>query len=281
MKIKKILLYIIFLLFCLPVQADFISWIRADQCETIIEIYVEDGQIRVTYEIGLKDWKYFKEIIPGELLNDQIQKYIKSQGENYFYKHVFTINADGKNLIGKIVKQEVMPRKYRASLYTGKVDENSNISKEILFVEIIYPLKNKPKKVVITPPIDEGFRATKANIGFVTYHKKIPVNDLRYLGQGATLNLNWKDPWYTKFNNINLRRHHQSSLMSFLYIDPYEVRHEVLIRVKDLEEWMDLGYQLDDYIEVDEQDALKEKIAQFLKTRNIVTIDGESRGPHS
>ena len=52
--------------------------------------------------------------------------------------------------------------------------------------------------------------------------------------------------------------------MSFLYVDPYEVRHEVLVRVKDLEEWLNLEYELDDTIEVEEQDALKEKISAFL-----------------
>jgi len=149
----------------------------------------------------------------------------------------------------------------------------------MLFVEIIYPLTNKPKKVVITPPIEEGRTSTFANIGFVTYHKRIPVNDLRYLGQSVTLNLDWKDPWYSKFNNINLRRHHQSSLMSFLYVDPYEVRHEVLVRVKDLDEWLNLGYDLDDTIEIADQDALKDKISAFLVNRNIVTIDGKVGKP--
>jgi hypothetical protein len=67
--------------------------------------------------------------------------------------------------------------------------------------------------------------------------------------------------------------------MSFLYIDPYEVRHEVLMRVKDLEEWIDLGYELDDYIEVEELDVLKDKIANFLVNRNIVTIDGKVGRP--
>jgi len=275
MRLRIFVLIIVLLFFDLPAKADFISLIRADKCETIIEIYVEDGQIRVTYEIGLKDWKYFKEIIPEDLLIEEILKYIKSQGENYFFNQVFIINADGKNLTGKIVQQKVMPRKYRASLYTGKVDKNTTVSKEMLFVEIIYPLSNQPKKVVITPPMEPGLQGTRANIGFVTYHKKIPVNDLRYLSQPSTLHLNWDDPWYSRFDNINLRRHHQSSLMSFLYVDPYEVRHEVLMRVKDLEEWIDLGYQLDDVIEVEDQDALKEKISNFLVGRNIVTIDGK------
>ena len=279
MRLRSFLLVIVLLLYGVPVKADFISLIKADECETIIEVFVEDGQIRVTYEIGLLDWKYFKEIIPGDLLNEELREYIESEGKNYFYKNVFKVNADGKILIGEIVRQEVMPRKYRASLYTGVVNKNSKVSKQMLFVEIIYPLTNKPKKVVITPPIEEGRTSTFANIGFVTYHKRIPVNDLRYLGQSVTLNLDWKDPWYSKFNNINLRRHHQSSLMSFLYVDPYEVRHEVLVRVKDLDEWLDLGYDLDDTIEIADQDLLKDKISAFLVNRNIVTIDGKVGKP--
>jgi len=279
MRLRSFILIIFLLFYGLPARADFISLVKADECETIIEVFIEEGQIRVTYEIGLIDWKYFKEIVPGDLLSEELQKYIESQGKNYFFNHVFTVNVDGKNLIGKIARQEVMPRKYRASLYTGVVNKNNKVSKEMLFVEIIYPLTNKPKKVVITPPIERGNKQTRANIGFVTYHKNIPVNDLRYLGQSVSLNLDWKDPWYSRFDNINLRRHHQSSLMSFLYVDPYEVRHEVLVRVKDLEEWINLGYEMDDTIEVEDQDALKEKISTFLVKRNIVTIDGKVGQP--
>ncbi len=276
---KKIFLFVIAVVFFLPVKADLISLIRPDQCETIVEIFVEDGHVRVTYEVGLKDWKYFIEIIPDDLLTDEIRQLINSKGENYFYNNGFILNADGKNLIGNIVRQEVMPRKYRASLYTGVVDENNDVSTEMLFVEIIYPLQNNPNQIVITPPLKKGLERTSANIGFVTYHKNIPVNDLRYLSEPATVNLDWEDPWYSKFNNGNLKRHHQSSLMSFLYVDPYEVRHEVLMRVKDLEEWIDLGYDLNDFIEVEDQEELKKKIGEFLLTRNKVTVDGEVGQP--
>lgn len=142
-------------------------------------------------------------------------------------------------------------------MYTGKVDTTSKASKYVVFVEIIYQLKHKPGKISITPPLREGYKVTFANIGFVTYHRKIPVNDIRYLGKKETINLDWKDPWYSSFDNRNIRRHHNSSLMSFLYIDPYEVRHEILARVKDLESWIDMDYQIDDYFEIAEQENLK------------------------
>ena len=51
------------------------------------------------------------------------------------------------------------------------------------------------------------------------------------MATAATLNLDWADPWYSRFDNPNLKRHHKSALMSFLYVEPYEVRHEILARI--------------------------------------------------
>ena len=67
--------------------------------------------------------------------------------------------------------------------------------------------------------------------------------------------------------------------MSFLYVEPYEVRHEILTRVKDLEEWMDLGLRGNEYIEVDELEPLKQRIGEFLLQKNPVRIDGQALKP--
>jgi hypothetical protein len=67
--------------------------------------------------------------------------------------------------------------------------------------------------------------------------------------------------------------------MTFLYVEPYEVRHEILTRVKDLEEWMDLGLRGDEFIELDELEPLKQRIGEFMLERNPVLIDGEAGQP--
>jgi hypothetical protein len=118
-----------------------------------------------------------------------------------------------------------------------------------------------------------------ATIGFIAYHKAVPVIDFRYLGAASRLTLDWDDPWYSKFDNVNLRRHHASALMTFLYVEPYEVRHEILTRVKDLEEWMDLGLRGDQFIELDELEPLKQRIGEFMLGRNEVLIDGKAVEP--
>jgi hypothetical protein len=64
--------------------------------------------------------------------------------------------------------------------------------------------------------------------------------------------------------------------MSFLYVEPYEVRHEILTRVKDLEEWMEVGLRGDEYIEIDELDSLRQRIGEFVLTRNRASIDGQA-----
>ena len=276
---KLSILALLFQLF-LPIfsLADFINLIKADQCETILEIFIEDDHIRVQFEIGPKDFANFSHIIPVEFFEDGYTEQNKAQLLRQFMMHRFLLKANGKTLTGKVMTTEQRPRLPRASLYTGQVD-SALLNKKIIFVEIVYPISLKPQFLTITPPIESGYQATLANIGFITYHKSIPINDLRYLGVEEKLNLDWQDPWYTNFENKNLRRHHNSSFMSFLYVEPYEVRHEILGRIKDFEDWIDLDYQMEDMIDVEDQDSIKNLIANFLINRNIVRIDGEERSP--
>jgi hypothetical protein len=258
--------------------ADFITLIKADQCTNIVEMFIQEKSIRITFELGEPDYKWFKYIIPANYYEDGFTEQNSKKSFHNFFTKGFKVKADGVILIGDVKKIEKKKRKLMSSLYTGKVD-STRANEYVIFVEIEYKLNHKPKRVTFIPPFEEGFDVSFANIGFVTYHKKIPVNDIRYLGTSESLNLNWEDPWYSYFDNRNLRRHHKSSLMSFLYIEPYEVRHEVLVRVKDLETWLPLNYGIDDYIEVDEQDSLKNLIANFLVNRNIVNIDGKKVKP--
>jgi hypothetical protein len=67
--------------------------------------------------------------------------------------------------------------------------------------------------------------------------------------------------------------------MSYLYVEPYEVRHEILTRVKDLEQWMDLGLRGHEFIEVDEWEPLKKRVGEFMLGKNTVLVDGEPLRP--
>jgi hypothetical protein len=281
-SVNRHIFYVIITLLSLIIksgQADFITLIQADKCETIIEIRIQEEVVQIAFEIGEKDALWFKNIIPTKYYPGGFTEYEKINRFKTFFAKDFILTADGRQLNGNVILTEIRERIPRTSLYTGKVDTTSTASKYVVYVEVHYPLKNKPKQISFTPPIENDKVVTMANIGFVTYHKQIPVNDIRYLGVRETIILNWNDPWYSYFENKNIRRHHNSSLMSFLYVDPYEVRHEILARVKDLESWIGFDYKIDDNIEIEEQEILKNQIADFLIKRNIVNIDGNEPTP--
>ena len=143
-----------------------------------------------------------------------------------------------------------------------------------------YPFSGKPESLTIIPPQNANGIAA-VNIGFIAYHTSVPIIDFRYLSGPAKVTLDWADPWYTKFDNPNLKRHHKSALMSFLYVEPREVRHEVLIRVRDLQEWTDLGLSDGATINTATRTQIKERARAFFVTRNPLEVDGTPAIPAS
>ncbi len=98
----------------------------------------------------------------------------------------------------------------------------------------------------------------------MTYHHEIPVNDFRYLSTEEVLDLDWSDPWYSAFRNRNLRRQYDAPMNAFLYVEPYEVRTEIIARPLDLQRWVDLGLEGLETIPVEMQYELNQKVAAFL-----------------
>jgi len=195
------------------------------------------------------------------------------------------VTETGEKLPVQVERVEPRLRKDRYSPFAGMINPmtrrrvpDAPTDKRVLYAELSYPFSERPQQLTIIPPLDDAGQPI-VTIGFIVYHKAVPVIDFRYLGAPAQLTLDWDDPWYSRFKNPNLKRHHKSALMSFLYVEPYEVRHEILTRVRDLEAWMELGLRGDEYIELDELEPLKQRIGAFLLGKNPVLIDGESHKP--
>jgi len=87
------------------------------------------------------------------------------------------------------------------------------------------------------------------------------------------------DPGHSTPGYPDLMRSYPSALMSYLYIEPYEVRHEVLARVKALQPWLDLGLRGDRYIDADELAPLRERIADLLLNKNPLRVDDTELAP--
>ena len=200
-------------------------------------------------------------------------------------KRLQFLTADKKWLQAELKLAEPRMRIERPNPFAGMINPFTRQpvpgppdDKRVLYAELIYSFDSKPDALTIIPPLGKGGLPV-ASIGFIAYHKQVPVVDYRYLSEPARLVLDWEDPWYSKFENKALKRWQQSGIRTFLYIEPFEVRHETLVRVKDMEAWMDLDLRGDEYIEVDEFEPLKKSIGDFLLQHSKVLIDGQSLRP--
>ncbi len=278
---------ILFFVFITSTRADWINLTGAETSPNIAEIYVLDDHIELVLEIYIGDLDTFDELIPdGWSIDSNIIRPTLEKRLQKFATETFQfIPNTGENLPAKLVLVEPRLRIDRKSPLAGMINPYTRqrisaapADKRVLYAKINYPFATKPKTLTIIPPLDDDGRSL-VSLGFIVYHKSVPVIDFRYLGAPAKLLLDWEDPWYSAFDNPNLKRHHKSALMSYLYIEPYEVRHEILARVKDLEEWMDLGLRSGEYIELDELEPLKQRIGEFMLTKNPVRIDGKTYRP--
>lgn len=280
-------------------HADWMNLTGAETAPNIAEITVEDDQVRVVLEVYIGDLGEFAALVPDDWIQDQDIKRppLEQRLREFSDSGLQVVTGSGEKLQAQLLRAEPRLRVDRQSPFAGMVNPSTRRmvpgapeDKRVLYVELAYPFagvgsgagseagNRRPRQLTLVPPLNEQGRP-RVSIGFITYHKSVPVIDFRYLSAASTLTLDWDDPWYSRFDNPNLKRHHKSALMSFLYVEPYEVRHEILTRVRDLENWMDLGLRNDDFIEVDELEPLKQRIGEFLLGRNPLLVDGKALKP--
>jgi hypothetical protein len=274
----SILLCTLALLVPARLSADAIVWSRAMFATTIAEFFIDEGRLTVDLEIGLGDLEAFKNLLPDDI-------YVKlghpplplTQRLPRFFQNDLAIAADeGPPLAGRI--RDMRPRtRVKRDEITGEplpVAESEE-PEHVVFARLEYDLPGKPATLTLFGP-----RGPKpASVGFVVYHGKIPVNDFRYLSLGQTLDLDWDDPWYTSFRTRSLRRQYFAPMAGFLYVEPFEVRKEIIVRPRDLQHWIDLGLEGRETIPVEMQPELKRTAAEFLRQHHTVTIDGRTIEP--
>jgi hypothetical protein len=272
-------LLVVCLLFapCLA-RADAIVFTQAMKASTIAEIFILDDTVRVELEIGVQDLDGFRNVMPDpiyERLGYDPEPLVRRVPR--FLAEDWVIRADGAPVDGRITRILPRPRVQRDEITGEPIPADDDDPELVVFVELVYGLSRHPKTLSIRPPGADGF--VQASIGFVVYHFGLPVTDFRYLGEEETVDLDWDDPWYSRFRNRNLKRRYDAPMSAFLYVEPYEVRKEVIVRPKDLQQWIDLGLEGEETIAVAEQEEIKRKVVGFLSGQSPVTIDGVTPEP--
>lgn len=250
-------------------HADLLPANGADTAANFAEISLLKDRVQVDLEIDFKDLPAFVSpaapgVDPAAGLSDRLGQTLH-------------ITADGIDLPPELQSVEIRDRKQRAAAYrpTNNLIQPQQLSGQVIHAVLSYPFEGRPAKITLTPPM-ESRDLPAATLGFLADHSGVPVTDYRYLSRAETLRPNWEDPWFSTFDNPNLTRHHKSALMSFLQVQPREVRHEVIFRLKDLETWADLD--LGDATTLDAATMQRVILAaeKVFSRHNPLTIDGVS-----
>ena len=206
---------------------------RAIEASTIAEIFIEQGKIRVEAEIASGDPELWTEL---------------------------AVRPDGRAPLRPRVVQRLERQKIRRDEITGEPLPAEGPAEMVTFTVFEYLLAGRPDALSLTGP----------KIGFIVYHLGLPVIDLHYLEGEQRLELDWRDPWRSRFRNPKLRRLYDARASAFLYVEPYEVRAEMVLRPVEFVPWTA------PMISAAQQADLKNRIAALLRDSCELMIDGQT-----
>jgi hypothetical protein len=259
--------------------ADALIVTRAMLAGTIAEYFVEEGVVRLELEISEADVPAFANLLPDDVYAslDLPPRSFAERIATFSEIDLAIIADDGAPLPARLLEVGPRPRIRRDEVTGNPIEPDSETPQEnAVFARLEYELPGRPTTLTLV-----GLRTRKpAAVGFVAYHSGVAVNDFRYLSPVQTLTLDWDDPWYSHFDRRSLRRQYFAPMTGFLYVEPYEVRKEIILRPLDLQRWIDLGLEEpgivgSQVIPADQQREITRAIGEFLRDHHRVEIDGE------
>jgi len=260
------------LLYATSASADAIIRSQAMFADTIAEYFVEDDHVRLELEIGTNDVGAFRNLLPDALyqrlgygdapLEERLSKFVTKD---------MPVLVGDTTVVGKVTNVGPATRPLRDAITGEELPTPEDEATVVIRATIVFPFDERPDSLTLVAPRQTGL----ANIGFVLYHKGVAVNDYRYLSSGNTVNLDWQDAWYSAFPERGLRRQYYSPMTGFIYVEPYEVRKEIIVRPADIQQYVDLGLDGETTIPAERHDEIKDLVVEFLSGHFPVKIDGE------
>jgi hypothetical protein len=272
-SILAIAVFLVWIIAPIAAQADAIVVSRAMFASTIAEYYVEEDHVRLELEIGGADIGAFRNLMPDGIYEDMgfgsrpFEERIKD-----FFQRDLAIYVKDAALDGDLLSIGPETRVSRDAVTGEALPAGQEDPEIVIAATLLYPFGEQPESLTLVAPSETGM----ASIGFVLYHQDVAVNDFRFLASGFTVQLDWDDPWYSAFNTRALKRQYFSPMAGFIYVEPFEVRKEIIVRPKDVQDWVDLGLEGADIITPEMQDSVKAGIVDFLDNHFPVMIDGQA-----
>lgn len=213
---------------------------------------------------------------------------------------------EGLKLHRQFLLDKITLRDAKGELYKGSVTDMQpfempaeGISVEELMLhtatyELEYPFTEPPEFLTIQQDVsDEAFifpsemkltlHQAGTDLVFTESLKPGAAETIRFDWSGDVLSDEASDAewqaWFEKQREATLGITSYSSVYSFIYIEPAEVRHEVLIPLANLRTVLPMEHEDPAFVDVDEQDGVRELIRNWLKDENPTSINGTSIAP--
>lgn len=248
-------------------------------------IDVKAGAIDVEIEIMLEDLVLFHRLAAdGEMKYSAEDLRRAATAHRDLLLQWFTIlDGEGQRLKGEVKSQDAK------EIEDAGVGQTELMRRTVRY-QFTYPLASAPK--------------------FLTFQQKMggdtsvlpAVMDLHVLKDGSvgdkpsqilygrphTTEFNWdQQPTGKRLSMSELRAQREqqkrdrlgiasyTGLYSFLYLTRFEVRHELLIPLVTLEQWVPIHRQDKEFLTVDEQQKTRQSLEEFFKSKCQVTINGQ------
>jgi hypothetical protein len=159
--------------------------------------------------------------------------------------------------------------------------------------ELEFPFSEPPEFLTVQQDISDANFIVPSEMSLTVHQAGTALNYTERLQPGgtATIRFDWEqalsedasekewDSWFEKQREATLGITSYSSVYSFIYIEPVEIRHEMLIPLATLTTILPIKHRDPSFVEVDEQDAVRDQIRNWLKNENPVLINGSRVRP--
>jgi len=251
---------------------------------TYTEAFVSRDQVTVGIEGFLEDLYLFHDLktsSKGILKPEEIMRGVDLHQR--FIAEKFQIrDASGEQLkLQEVRLKEISP------LGTG-VHLMDLMAHETKF-ELRYELSSPPEYLTFTQNFtdDSDLLPAEMLLQVEQENAALPHSLSLLPNRSETIRFDWESPalsaeaskaelenWFQAKNRGLLGITSYTSIYSFLYIEDYEVRHEILIPLATLDESVTLERDDDEFLDLKEQDAAREAIENHFLEGNPIEIDG-------
>ncbi|MEZ6122368.1 MAG: hypothetical protein R3C49_04240 [Planctomycetaceae bacterium] len=160
--------------------------------------------------------------------------------------------------------------------------------------ELEFPFEQPPEFLTIQQEIsDENFIfPSEMKLTLHQADSELTYTESLKPGQPQTLRFDWTqtpladdasdedwEKWFEKQREATLGITSYSSVYSFIYVEPAEIRHEILIPLASLKTVLPMVHKDPAFIEVDEQDGVRSLIRDWLSQGNPVQINHQTVPP--